>query len=147
VKSQRIYQLAVKEGQQQGLSGDLLKQYAEARAAAPSKDMVARAEQLHKEINNLNENPWSRALNRVAASIDPQEGGVKGFIGGVARNQIMPFTSWLGGNMWNAVTDKNVVASSVKLIASAAKGDVDGVVKNLAATATMPLTPTLWAIS
>jgi hypothetical protein len=134
VKSQRIYQLAVKEGQQQGLSGDLLKQYAEARAAAPSKDMVARAEQLHKEINNLNENPWSRALNRVAASIDPQEGGVKGFIGGVARNQIMPFTSWLGGNMWNAVTDKNVVASSVKLIASAAKGDVDGVVKNLAAT-------------
>lgn len=135
VKTQRLYQLAVQEGQQQGLKGPLLKQYAEARAAVPSRLMQENADKLHLEVNNLNDNPVTRTLNRVSASIGTDQPGVAGTVGGIVKNQIIPFTSWLGGNIYNSITDKNVVASLVKTLASASKGDVDGVVENLAKTA------------
>lgn len=136
VRNQRLYQLAVKEGQQEGLSGDLLDQYAQARAAVPTRQMVESADILHKQINNLNENPISRGLNRVSAGIASDKPGVAGTISGLIKNQIIPFTSWLGGNIWNSITDKNVAAQFTKLLGSAAKGDVDGVVQHLAGTAT-----------
>lgn len=130
VTDQRLYQLAAQEGQQAGLKGRLLDEYAKARAAVPSHQMQADAEQLHMELNNLNENPISRGLNRVAAGIEG-----KSAIGGFLKNQIMPFTSWLGGNIYNSVTDKNVVASMIKTVDSAVRGDAEGVVRNLAKTA------------
>lgn len=127
VRDQRLYQLAVQEGQQAGLKGNMLRQYAEARAAVPNRHMLEQADMLHREVNNLNENPVSRGLNRVASSIEG-----KSAIGGFIKNQIVPFTSWLGGNIYNTVTDKNVVASAMKVAVSAAKGDAEGVVRNLA---------------
>lgn len=135
VGDQRLYQLAVKEGQENGLKGDLLNQYAQARAAVPSRDMLAKADQLHLEVNNLNDNPVTNALNRVSKALAVDEPGVAGTVGGIIRNQIIPFTSWLGGNIYNSITDKNVVASLVKTLGAASKGDVDGVVQNLAKTA------------
>lgn len=130
VRNQRLYQLAVQEGQRSGLKGDMLNAYAEARSAVPTRQMIEQADQLHKEINNLNDNPVTRALNRVSAAIEG-----KSAIGGFIKNQVMPFTSWLGGNIYNTVTDKNVIASSVKLLDSARKGDAEGIVRNLAKTA------------
>lgn len=135
VKTQRVYQLAVKEGQQAGLKGDLLDQYAQARAAVPTRQMLSDAEALKAQVNNLNDNPVSRALNRVSAGIASDQPGVAGTISGVIKNQIMPFTSWLGGNIYNTFTDKNVVASAIKAIASAGKGDMEGLTANLAKTA------------
>lgn len=127
VRDQRLYQLADQEAAKLGLKGQSRKQYAEARAAVPSRHMLDRANQLHMEVNNLNENPITRALNRVSAGIEG-----KSAIGGVLKNQIMPFTSWLGGNIWNTVTDKNVVANTVKFANSVRKGDPEGAVRNLA---------------
>lgn len=134
VTDQRLYQLAVQEGQSSGLKGDMLRQYAEARAAVPSRQMLEAADQLHAQVNNLNDNPVTHVLNRVAASIESQPGGA-GVVGGVIKNQIIPFTSWLGGNIYNSITDKNVIASFVKVLASTARGDLNGVVENLAKTA------------
>lgn len=130
VTDQKIVQLAQQEGRKQGLKGKVLKQYVEARSAVPSRAMVEAADQIHREINNLNENPVSRALNRVSASIEG-----KSAIGGLIKNQVMPFTSWLGGNIWNSITDKNVVASSIKLLKSVGKGDPEAIVRNLSKTA------------
>lgn len=129
VIDQRLYQLADQEAAKLGLEGPYRKAYSEARAAVPSRDMIAKAEQLHKEINNLNENPVTQTLNRVAASIEGT-----GPVGGFLKNQILPFTSWLGGNIWNTLTDRNVVANVVNLTRSSVRGDAEGVVRNLAKT-------------
>lgn len=130
VRNQRLYQLAIQEGQRSGLKGDMLDAYAEARSAVPTRQMLEQADQLHKEVNNLNDNPVTRALNRISSAIEG-----KSALGGLIKNQVMPFTSWLGGNIYNTITDKNVVASSIKLIDSARKGDAEGIVRNLAKTA------------
>lgn len=126
VRDQRVYQLADKEAAGLGLKGSMRRQYAKARAAVPTRQMQETADALHREVNNLNENPVSRTLNRVASAIEG-----KSAIGGFLKNQIMPFTSWLGGNIWNSVTDKNVVASAVKVIDAARKGDPEAITRNL----------------
>lgn len=135
VKTQRIYQLAVKEAQQQGVPRELVADYARARAAVPTREMLRAGDELKAQVNNLNDNPVSHALNRVAAGIASDKPGVAGTVSGLIKNQIIPFTSWLGGNIYNSVTDKNVIAAFVKLAHSAGKGDVDGIVENLAKTA------------
>lgn len=140
VKSQRLYQLAYQEGQKRGIEKDLLDQYATARAAAPTHAMSEQADQLYQSVNHLNKNPVSDALNKISAAIgetkpSPNDSfAVKTakFTAGAIKNQILPFTSFLGGNIWNSVTDKNVVANAVKLTASVAKGDLNGTVENLA---------------
>jgi hypothetical protein len=126
VRDQRLYQLADQEAAQLGLDGAMRRQYAEARSATPSRQMQAKADQLHMEINNLNENPVTRTLNRVASAIEGQSA-----LGGFLKNQVMPFTSWLGGNIYNSVTDKNVVASTYKFARDAYRGDTEGAVRNL----------------
>lgn len=134
VKNQRLYQLADQEAMQKGYTGEARKIYAEARMGAPSADMEARSHELKMQMNNLNNNPISSRLNRFAASIDSDKGGAGALFGGMLRNQIIPFTSWLGGNMWNSITDKNVVATFTKMAMAAAKGDAEGFVHNLAGT-------------
>lgn len=127
VTDQRLYQMAVKEAQELGIDKDLVQQYARARAAVPSRQMREAAQVLHQEINNLNSNPITQMLNRVSASIEG-----KSAAGGFLKNQIIPFTSWLGGNIWNSVTDRNVIASTIKFGRDAVRGNVDGAVRNLA---------------
>lgn len=126
VKEQRLYQLAEQEAAQLGVPKELRGDYAKARAAAPTRQMLEKATVLHEEINNLNNNPVTSRLNKVSAAIEG-----KSAVGGLLKNQIMPFTSWLGGNIYNTVTDRNIVASAVKLANSARKGDPEGIVKNL----------------
>jgi hypothetical protein len=138
VRSQHLYQLANKEGQELGYKGSDLKNYSEARSLVPSRAMSEAADQLHASVNNLNDNPISRALGKVAKAIDDPTnnptsvaGKVGQFAAGTVKNQIIPFTSWLGGNIWNTITDKNVVANGINFARSAAKGDVDGAITNL----------------
>lgn len=128
VRDQRLVQLADQEASQAGLTGALRKQYVDARAAVPSRQMLERADQLHMEINNLNENPVTRGLNRVASGIEGNSA-----VGGILKNQILPFTSWLGGNIYNSITDKNVIASTIKFGRDAfVRKDPEGAVRNLA---------------
>jgi hypothetical protein len=136
VRDQRLYQLADQEAAQLGLKGAFRKQYAEARAAAPSHQMVDAATTLHKEVNNLNDNPISRTLNNVAQAIEGDNRFGRTGIGGLIKNQIMPFTSWLGGNIWNSITDRNVIANFVKFTSDAARGNTEGAIRNLSRTLT-----------
>lgn len=131
VKTQRLYQLADQEAAKLGLKGDLRSQYVQARSAVPSRQMLDMADQLHKEVNNLNDNPITHTLNRVASSIQGDSA-----VGGLIKNQILPFTSWAGGSLYNTITDKNVVANAVKIAAAAKNGDAEGIVRNLAKLAT-----------
>jgi hypothetical protein len=127
VRGQRLYQLADQQAAKAGLTGQARREFAAATAATPTRQMIQAADDLKAEVNNLNDNPITKGLNSIA-------NGIKGdtAVGGLIKNQVMPFTSWLGGNIWNSVTDKNVVANTAKLIHSAAKGDLDGITRNLA---------------
>lgn len=131
VRDQRLVQLAHQEALQKGVPRHLVKQYIEARSAVPSRQMLEAADRLHAEVNNLNDNPVTRTLNRVASSIEG-----KSAVGGFLKNQIIPFTSWLGGNIYNSTTDKNVIASAVKIADSLRKGDAEGVARNFSKLAT-----------
>lgn len=128
-KTQRLVQLANQEGKKLGLKGDMLKQYTEARTIAPTRNMLEAADKLKMEMNNLNENPVSRKLTQVSASI-----GGNSVVGGIIKNQILPFTSWLGGNIYNSVTDKNAVASFIKFGNALRKGDPEAATRNAART-------------
>lgn len=132
VRDQKLYQLADQEAAQLGLKGGMRKQYAEARAAAPSRQMVDAADKLHKQVNNLNDNPISRTLQNVGKALEGDSKFGKTGIGGLVKNQVIPFTSWLGGNIWNQVTDKNVVAQTFKFLVDAHRGDPEAAIHHLA---------------
>lgn len=130
-RDQRVYQLADQEAAQLGLKGADRKQYAEARAAVPSRQMVDAANEVHMAVNNLNDNPISRTLAAVGKAMEGDNRFAKSGIGGLIKNQIIPFTSWLGGNIWNSVTDRNVIANTYKFIRDAKQGNPEGAIRNL----------------
>lgn len=135
VRDQRLYQLADKEAAQAGLTGPARQQYAELRSLVPSRQMADAADQLHLQVNNLNENPISRSLNAVSRAIDSSDSKLaRSGAGGLIKNQIIPFTSWLGGNIWNSITDKNVIASTIKFGIDLTRGDTESAVTHLAQT-------------
>jgi hypothetical protein len=128
VAQSELIRSARTEGVQKGLSGEDLQKYTIARAAQPSAEMKAGADEVHRTLNNLNDNPISNSLRAVGQAAEKNLGPV----GKVIKNQIMPFPTFLGGNIWNAVTDKNVVAATVKIGAAALRGDKQGVIDNIA---------------
>lgn len=139
VKEAQLTRLAAQEGKQLGLAGDDLKAFTEARSALPSRGMLENATKLHEEVNNINDNPISSVLGHIADGL-----GKIPVVGEQIRNLTIPFTRWTGGQLWNAVTDKNVIANMGKVIKAAADGDNQAVVSNLSklavnTTATMTL--------
>lgn len=130
IKNSELIQDAKTEATKAGLSGEDADKYAIARVAQPSQQMVDRSDQMWKSVNNLNKNPISDALSKIG-DIFESKGGVAGSI---IKNQIIPFPRFLGGQIWNDLTDRNVVAASIKMISSAAKGDTQEFVDNLAKT-------------
>lgn len=134
VRDQRLYQLADQEATQLGLKGGMRKQYANARAAVPTRQMLDAANELHMAVNNLNDNPISRTLAAVAKGMEGENRFGKTGVGGLIKNQVIPFTSWLGGNVWNSLTDRNVIANGYKFIRDAAKGNPEGAIRNLSKT-------------
>ena len=131
VRDQRLYQLADQEASKLGLKGADRKAYAEARAAVPSRQMLTAADELHMTVNNLNDNPISRTLAAVGKALEGDNRFAKSGIGGLIKNQIIPFTSWLGGNVWNSVTDRNVIANTYKFARDVKRGDPEGAIRNL----------------
>lgn len=129
VKDAQIERLADQEGRQLGLKGDALKTHIAERQALPTKVMQDNATRLHEEVNNINDNPLSTAFGKAANAITRLGDGSSGAgaktanaIGEQVRNLAIPFTKWAGGQAWNAVTDKNVIANAAKLVTMAVKG-------------------------
>lgn len=130
IKQVQLERLAAQEGKQLGLKGDNLKLYTQSRASRPTAAMEANANHLHEEVNNLNDN-WVTNLIEGTAG---QTAKIP-YVGESIKNLAVPFTRWLGGNIYNAATDKNVVANAVKIVAGLAKGDGQMVAKNLSGLA------------
>jgi len=128
IRNDELYRSGMQEAAQIGLQGDAQTTYARLRASIPSEDQLRAAEQSWKKANMLHDNPVSRALNNVANSLDKKGGG---WASPVIRNQIAPFTSWLGGNLHRTLTDKNVLWNVGSAINNVRKGNLQGVIDDV----------------
>lgn len=126
IKDAKVQQLADQEGRQAGLKGDALKAYTALRTANPTRNMTAAGARLTEEVNNMNDNPLSRALGSKGGGL-----GKIPVIGPLIQNLFQPFSQWVGSQAWNGITDQNVAANLAKTIAAGARGDGQGVVDNL----------------
>jgi hypothetical protein len=129
LRTDQLYREGMQEAAGIGLTGEARRTYAQLRAAVPSEQQLNEAVQVHMRANMLHDNGISRALNNVANSLD-QKGG--GWAAPFIRNQVMPFTSWLGGNLHRTLTDKNVLWNVGSAISNATKGNAQGVVDDIA---------------
>lgn len=129
IQEEELFRSGMQEAAQLGLKGDAQQTYARLRASVPTEDQFRAAEQSWKKANMLHDNAVSRALNNVANSLDKKGGG---WASPLIRNQIAPFTSWLGGNLHRTITDKNVLWNVGSALNNARKGNLQGVIDDVA---------------
>ena len=129
LKNDELYRQAMQEAAKLGLKGDAQSTYATLRASVPSETQLRTAEQAWHKANMLHDNAISRALNNVANSLDKKGGG---WASPLIRNQIAPFTSWLGGNLHRTLTDKNVVWNVGSAVNNLRKGNLQGALDDIA---------------
>ncbi len=128
IQNEELFRAGMQEAKQQGLKGGAAQTYARLRASVPTEDQFRAAEQSWKKANMLHDNAVSRALNNVANSLDKKGGG---WASPLIRNQIAPFTSWLGGNLHRTITDKNVLWNVGSAMNNARKGNLQGVIDDV----------------
>ena len=129
IQEEELFRSGMQEAAQLGLKGEARQTYARLRASVPTEDQFRQAEQSWKRANMLHDNAVSRALNNVANSLDKKGGG---WASPLIRNQIAPFTSWLGGNLHRTITDKNVLWNVGSALNNARKGNLQGVLDDVA---------------
>lgn len=115
LKEGQSLRLLRQEGLQKGFKGDDLANFIEASRFNPSDEIAAKASLVQQTVNNLNDNPVSRYMRGVGDAAEKNLGKPGKFI----KNAVLPFPTWLGGNIWNSITDRNVIANSIKAIANA----------------------------
>lgn len=123
MKESRIQQLAAQEGKKAGLTGEDLKSYTAATTASPSRAMADAGTQLRDEVNNMHDNKISDALSEVSKGL-----GHVPVVGEQIRNLTLPFTRWTGGQLHNALVDKNVAVNLGQFVKAATKGDEQGMI-------------------
>lgn len=128
LREEQLFRQGMQEAAKQGLKGEARRAYATLRAAVPSQEQLHEAIEIHMKANMLHNNRVSRFLNGIAQSLDSRGSG---WAAAPIRNQIMPFTSWIGGFIHRTLTDKNVLYNATKIMTSAGKRDLQGVVDNV----------------
>lgn len=123
IRTNELYKQGMQEAQKQGLKGSAARTYAELRAAVPSEQQLRQASEAHLKVNMLHDNRISRFLNNIANTLDK---GAGGWAAPFIRNQVAPFTSWLGGNLHRTLTDKNILYNVGSLANNARKGNLQG---------------------
>ena len=119
VETARIQQMATNEGKSIGLKGENLKSYTSNRTAAPSREMVESGKLLHDQVNNMQDNPLSSALQKLS-NVAPEHLPV---IGETVKNVTLPFSRWTGGQLWSNLVDNNVAVSFGRAVKAFATGD------------------------
>lgn len=144
IETARTEQLAKQEAQQLGLQGEEANMFARLRTIAVDDQHKHDAVQLHMRSNNLHENWVTDKLNQFVRTLSASKLGkenprLAGAVDVLVKNQVAPFTSFLGGNLHRALTDKNIAYNIVRGIADLSKGNAQGFtdqVANLAVNST-----------
>jgi len=130
IRNDQLYREGMQEAAQQGLTGDARKTYAELRSLVPTNKQLEAATDAQMRANMLHENGASRMLNGLARSLDNNK-VLGGWLAPLLRNQVAPFTSWLGGNLNRTFTDKNVLYNATHAVINAKRGNVQGVIDDV----------------
>lgn len=130
LRNDQLYREGMQEAAKQGLTGDARKAYAELRTLVPTSKQLDAAVDAQMRANMLHENGASRMLNSLARSLDSNK-ALGGWLAPLIRNQIAPFTSWLGGNLNRTFTDKNVLYNASHALVEAKRGNVQGVIDDV----------------
>ena len=130
LRKDQLYREGMQEAQKQGLKGDAAKTYAQLRATVPTAKQLDKATDAQMRANMLHENGVSRMLNGFARTLDNNK-VAGGWLAPLIRNQVAPFTSWLGGNLNRTFTDKNVLYNASHAIVEARRGNVQGVIDDI----------------
>lgn len=126
LREEQLFREGMQEAGQRGLKGDARRLYAELRASIPNEKQLYDATQTHLKANMLHDNKISKFLSdNLAKKLDDAGHGWGAVL---IRNQVAPFTSWLGGNLHRTLTDKNVLWNAGSIINNARKGNAQGVV-------------------
>jgi hypothetical protein len=128
VAKSELGRLARQEGLQQGIQGDALDNFIISRKFKPTRHATAKAVAAKEAINNLNMNPVTNLMRQFGNSMETNFGSAGKFV----KNAIIAFPTWVGGNIYNSVTDRNVVANMIKIATEAKKGNPQGVIRNVA---------------
>lgn len=128
LRNEELYRQGAQEAAQLGLKGEARNAFAELRAVVPTQEQLHQAVETHMRANMLHNNKISRFLNGIANTLDRSGGG---WAAPFIRNQVAPFTSWVGGNLHRTLTDKNVLYNAASIINDARKGNMQGVVDNV----------------
>ncbi len=131
VVDSELARLARQEGQKRGFEGQDLDVFTKALSYLPTPDMQRKSKLVHERINNINANPISSMMRDIGNALEKNWGAPGTFI----KNAIMPFPTWLGGNIYNAVTDRNVIINGLNALLNAKK-DPQYAVQQLAKTIT-----------
>lgn len=128
LREEQLFREGMQEAKQQGLKGRAARTYAELRTAVPTKEQLHIAQETHMKANMLHNNRISRVLTGLATQLDKGGGG---WGAALIRNQVAPFTSWLGGNLHRTFTDKNVLWNAASIVNRLRKGDTQGAIDSL----------------
>lgn len=122
LKTGEIERLARQEGQKAGFKGLDLENYVEASKVSPTPEMARKAQTVQDAVNNINDNPITSALRKVNSAFSEL-----GKPGKFIANALDPFPTWAGGNVWNSITDRNVIANTIKFAANIGKNPQEAV--------------------
>ena len=126
----KLYSQTLQDAQKRGLKGDDAKIHAALGSVVPSEKQLRVAKQAHLKVNMLQDNPISRGLNKVANAMD--DNGKASWLTPIIRNQVAPFTSWLGGNLNRTLTDKNMLWNAGSIVREGLRGNTQGAIDSLA---------------
>lgn len=132
IREDRLYREGMQEASEMGLTGQARRSYAELRASIPGEQQLRAASEAHMATNMLHNNPITRKLNQFARSLDDSGHGLGALF---IRNQVAPFTSWLGGNLHRTLTDKNLLYNVWDVARQARRGNAQGVIDGLSQAA------------
>jgi hypothetical protein len=128
IQSGTLRSLVRQEGQKAGLTGDALDRYTELGSINPDSSIQAKATEAAATVNNLNDNPVSKALTTLNEKV------IAPVVGKPLATANNPFARFTGAKFWNDLTDRNVLANFGKMVYHAATGNTQGFVDQLSKT-------------
>lgn len=128
VKGAQLVRYARQEGEAAGLTGKALDIYAQARSLVPSKQMADRAQQLQDTVSHMNKNWLSDMAGKLFGDTSRLEGNAKG-AAGLIKNTLLPFPKYASTFVWNTLTDRNVVADTIRAAGAIKNGDLNALTK------------------
>ena len=127
IKNAQLVRSAAQEAAQLGLTGDEADIYTQARSIIPSKQMVQKAQDLQDVVSHMNKNPLADVFSKFG---NPGQGSsqAQGAMG-LIKNTFLPFPKYAATFAWNTLTDRNVIADTVRMAGALKDGDLNALTR------------------